>query len=64
MKLAQLRTLPKALWRFIRALSRDDAYATYLEHHEIAHAGTSPLSAREFYLREQERKWSGISRCC
>jgi uncharacterized short protein YbdD (DUF466 family) len=64
MSFAILRRWPRAVWQFIRALSRDDAYSAYLRHHEAAHAGTPPLSAREFYLREQERKWSGISRCC
>lgn len=64
MKLRAFRDLPRGVWRFVRALSRDDAYFEYLRHHAAAHAGTPPLSAREFYLREQERKWSGVSRCC
>ena len=64
MSFATLRLLPRTLWGFIRALSRDDAYSVYLEHHAATHPDTPPLSAREFYLREQERKWSGVSRCC
>lgn len=64
MSFATLRHWPRAIWRFIRALSRDDAYTAYLRHHEKMHPDTPPLSPREFYLREQERKWSGVSRCC
>ncbi len=54
----------RTLWNFIRALFRDDAYEAYLRHHATAHADAPLLSRREFYLREEERKWSGISRCC
>ena len=48
----------------LRELCRDDAYERYLEHHAAEHAGSTPLTAREFYLSEQKRKWSGVSRCC
>jgi uncharacterized short protein YbdD (DUF466 family) len=54
----------RELWTGLRRLSRDDAYERYLAHHAAEHAAIAPLSAREFYLREQQRKWSGISRCC
>lgn len=60
----RLRHALRDIWRFVRALSRDDAYSEYLRHHQNAHAGAAPLSPREFYLREQERKWGGVSRCC
>ena len=52
------------LWILVRAIATDDAYERYLEHHGQAHAGTAPLSRREFYLGEQQRKWTGVSRCC
>ena len=51
-------------WRFIRRLSGDDAYERYLSHGCQCHAGEPPLSRREFFKREQERKWGGIRRCC
>jgi uncharacterized short protein YbdD (DUF466 family) len=51
-------------WRTLRWLSTDDAYERYLVHHAQAHPDDSPLSRRAFYLREQERKWSGVQRCC
>ena len=54
----------RALWRFVRALSGDDAYERYLEHHRSQHGAAQALSAREFYAQELQRKWSGINRCC
>ena len=52
------------LWQLLRAMATDDAYERYLAHHAQAHANDAPLSRRQFYLGEQQRKWSGISRCC
>ena len=52
------------LWKLLRALATDDAYERYLAHHADAHAGGKALSRREFYLGEQQRKWTGVSRCC
>jgi uncharacterized short protein YbdD (DUF466 family) len=52
------------LWHFLRALSGDDAYERYLEHHRAHHAAAQALTAREFYAQELQRKWSGINRCC
>ena len=54
----------RAIWDFVRALSCDDAYETYLHHHSQAHPDRAPLTRRDFYLREQQHKWGGISRCC
>ena len=51
-------------WRVIRSLSTDDAYDKYLAHHRAAHAGSPPLSRRAFYMRQQQEKWCGVSRCC
>jgi uncharacterized short protein YbdD (DUF466 family) len=48
------------LWSVLRALATDDAYERYLEHHRRAHAGVAPLSRREFYIGEQQRKWTGV----
>ncbi len=52
------------VWSWIRALSGDDAYERYLAHHARCHGRENPLSRREFCAREQERRWSGVSRCC
>ena len=54
----------RTLWRFIRSLAMDDAYERYLQRHAAAHADAAPLDRRAFYLSEQQRKWTGVSRCC
>jgi uncharacterized short protein YbdD (DUF466 family) len=48
---------------WLRALSGDDAYERYLTHHARAHAGPA-LSRGDFYREREERKWSGVRRCC
>ena len=53
-----------ALWELLRALSGDDAYERYSVHHAHRHPGQPRLSRRAFYLEDQRRKWSGVSRCC
>jgi uncharacterized short protein YbdD (DUF466 family) len=52
------------LWRLLRAMATDDAYERYLTHHAQAHGGTKPIARREFYLQQQQVKWTGVSRCC
>jgi len=53
-------------WQWLRRLSGDDAYERYLVHFQTVHAqdGGTPLSRRDYFKAEQERKWSGIKRCC
>lgn len=50
--------------RYIRRVSGDDAYDLYLQHHHLNHPDQLPMSRRSFYLAEQQRKWSGVKRCC
>jgi uncharacterized short protein YbdD (DUF466 family) len=57
---AQLATL----WHWVRTLATDDAYERYLEQHEREHHDHAPLDRREFYVKQQNNKWSGIQRCC
>jgi uncharacterized short protein YbdD (DUF466 family) len=52
------------LWSLVRALATDDAYERYLDHHRQAHASEAPMARRDFYLRQQQNKWTGVSRCC
>ncbi len=56
----------RAFWQCLRRLSGDDAYERYLTHWQEKHAGSEarPLSRHAFFRAEQERKWSGIKRCC
>ena len=48
----------------LRALATDDAYERYIEHHLAMHGERAPLDRRAFYLQQQQRKWTGIQRCC
>jgi uncharacterized short protein YbdD (DUF466 family) len=51
-------------WRMLRELSGDDGYERYLAHHAASHPGTSPQTRSEWFANLQQRKWSGINRCC
>lgn len=59
-----MRSKLLGLWRLVRTLASDDAYERYLAHHAAHHRDRAPLDRRAFYLNEQQRKWSGVSRCC
>jgi uncharacterized short protein YbdD (DUF466 family) len=54
----------RGFWRWLRAVSGDDAYEQYLLHHAKRHAGTAPLGRRAFYVEREANKWNGINRCC
>lgn len=48
----------------IRQLSGDDAYERYLARHAETHPEIPPLDRGEYFRQEQDRKWTGIRRCC
>lgn len=54
----------KKLWDFMREATGDDAYERYLERHRRTHPESPPLTPKQFFAAEQERKWSGVNRCC
>jgi len=60
----RLRQHLRRLWAALRRASGDDAYERYLAHQQRHHPGSAPLSAHAFYAEAQQRKWSGVSRCC
>jgi len=64
MKASGIRVAARRIWEFIRELTGDDAYERYVTHHRAAHPDRPVLDQHAFYLREQDRKWSGITRCC
>jgi len=51
-------------WRTFRTLVGDDAYEKYCEHHRQYHPGEPVLDRRAFYIKSQQKKWTGINRCC
>jgi len=56
--------LARALWRFVREVSGDDAYERYREHLQLAHPGEPPLVRSEYYRLRVEQKWNRAVRCC
>ncbi len=60
----EIPKLLKAIWRFARELSGDDAYERYLRHCAQKHPHQTPLCRKSFFRQEQERKWSGVNQCC
>ncbi len=52
------------LWAFIRTLAGDDAYDQYRSHHAACPSGRPLMDRQAFYLERQQRKWSGVNRCC
>lgn len=58
--------LLKRAWKMVRRLSGDDAYEQYLAHFATHHAqdGEQPLTRRAFFKQWQEKKWTGVKRCC
>jgi uncharacterized short protein YbdD (DUF466 family) len=51
-------------WAWLRAVSGDDAYERYRHHHAARHPDEPLLGRRAYYEQAQQRKWSGVSRCC
>lgn len=53
----------KKLWL---SLNGDAAYGRYLAHWQTHHAlsGGKPLSRKDFFAAETQRKWNGVKRCC
>jgi uncharacterized short protein YbdD (DUF466 family) len=56
--------LVRRAWCWLRQVSGDDAYERYRAHLLTQHAASVPLTRAQFCAQQQERKWSGISRCC
>jgi uncharacterized short protein YbdD (DUF466 family) len=52
------------VWCVIRELSGDDAYERYIAQHATNYPDTTPLARKDFFLYQQQQKWSGIQRCC
>jgi len=56
----------KQIWSSLRQLSGDDAYERYLKHYAEHHAESNepPLTKAAFFKAWQDKKWTGIKRCC
>ncbi len=58
----RMRAALRSFWTGLRQWCGDSAYETYLAY--IGKRGATPLSAREFYVEQLNRKYSRPSRCC
>ncbi|MDC0127252.1 CstA-like transporter-associated (seleno)protein [Methylophilaceae bacterium] len=56
----------KNIWKFIRTLSGDDAYEVYLNNFIVCknHSNKKPLSRKDFFCQQLQKKWNKINRCC
>lgn len=54
------------LWNFIRTLSGDNAYENYLNNFRgcNTHGHKKPLSRKDFFHNQIQKKWNKINRCC
>jgi uncharacterized short protein YbdD (DUF466 family) len=59
---AALRRGTSALWQALRGAEGDQAYESYLRH--AAKIPGRPLTAKEFYREQLQRKYSRPNRCC
>ena len=51
-------------WKVLRELVGDDAYERYCAHRKHHHANEPQLTRRDYYIVSQQKKWTGINRCC
>ena len=52
------------IWNWLRAVTGDAAYESYLRHARRSSPEAAVLSQREFYLDSLRRRYSTINRCC
>lgn len=57
------------MWSWLRAVTGDSAYETYLRHCSAGNANSSAaaqakMTRAEFYSDSLRRKYSTINRCC
>ncbi|HUL16239.1 MAG TPA: YbdD/YjiX family protein [Terriglobales bacterium] len=60
----RISKLSEILWRGLRAWSGDSAYENYLRSRAVRAAGCPPLSRKEFYVQQLNRRYSRPNRCC
>jgi len=57
-----MRAVLAAVWTWLRAVSGDSDYETYLRRQRAL--GRAPLSRKAFYLETLDRRYATITRCC
>ena len=61
-----MKTLLHNLKKCWRTMNGETCYERYLTHWVQQHAmqGEQPLSRKDFFAAEMQRKWHGVRRCC
>lgn len=54
----------KLFWRGLREWCGDSAYERYLTARATRKAAREPLSRKEFYVEQLNRRYSRPNRCC
>ena len=61
---ARVRSGLRNVWQGIREWCGDAAYESYLRSKHTKCCCAHPLSAKQFYLEQADRKYSRPNRCC
>ena len=59
-----IRRLAKHLWRGVREWCGDAAYERYMRSPAAQEPKSRPLTAKEFYIEQLNRRYSRPTRCC
>jgi len=54
----------RLLWQIMRYLADEGVYEQYVAHFQKNHSNEKMLSKKDFFKQWQNKKWSGINRCC
>jgi uncharacterized short protein YbdD (DUF466 family) len=60
----KLAALCKRIWQWLRAVTGDAAYESYVRHTSRISREATVLSPRDFYLDQLRRRYNTINRCC
>lgn len=60
--MAKLCPILRVAWDYLRELFGEKAYTRYCDH--VVARGGQPMALRDFYLWQQQQKYSRPCRCC
>jgi len=60
--MVKARNFLEQIWEIAREMFGDNAYERYVDH--LRAQGIEPLTAKEFYVSQLQRKYSRPCRCC
>jgi len=60
--MARIQHVLRNVWEYLGEVFGEKAYTRYCDH--ILARGGQPMSPKDFYLWQQQHKYSHLSRCC